>query len=203
MEKDLLAEIQSEYNHPKRKKREKKIEKKTSIRTYLASFVLVTVLIVIGVAYGLEKYANWRAGHEWQFPTKWVGMVREVELSTSTVVKAEEPKALTDMETLEQYKLSPVLKTVYLLESTSGKSDGCKDEGKFNGFGFAQNSSQWKCYNSFADVAERVNEWFEEVLAANGNDLVDAVCYYNKGVHGLTSCGDYSANFFSVLTKNF
>lgn len=203
MEKTLLEEIQDDYNHPKKKKREKKVEKKkTSIKTYLTRFLIIAVITTTGVAYALEQYVNWRAEHEWQFPAQWVGLVRRIELPV-TVVNAQDVEPMTDTQVIEQYQLSPVLKTVYFLESTSGQKDGCKDERKFNGYGYAQNSNQWKCYDSFEIVTEKVNEWFEDRLATNGNDLIEAVCYYNTGVQGQLSCGDYSANFFSVLTKNF
>ena len=204
MERDLLTEIQDDYKHPKRKKREKKVEKGTSISRILISAIFVVVLIVTGVAYVLEQYVNWRAEHEWQFPAQWIGMVRIIERQTiSPVANAQTKEPMTDQQIIEQYSLSPVLKTVYFLESTSGQKDGCKDEGKFNGYGYAQNSNQWKCYDSFEIVTEKVNEWYEDRLATNGNDLIEAVCYYNTGVQGQLSCGDYSANFFSVLTKNF
>jgi hypothetical protein len=205
---NLLNEIREDMKVAKKTKKAKKVEpevkkKGVSFWTKLKRIFLILV-VTTGVAlYAGEWYADWRAGHEWQFPTKWIGFFREIQGATNQTASAEGVKVLTDIETLEQYKLSPVLKTLYFLESTSGQKDGCKDEGKFNGFGYAQNTSTWKCYDSFADVAERVNEWFEDRLSTNGNDLIEAVCLYNTGFAGQLSCGDYSANFFSVLTKNF
>lgn len=203
-EKTLLEEIQDDYNHPKKKKREKKIEKKGLGFLTKLKIGLLVLITLVGLAYwSAESYHNWRAENQPQFPYQWIGWVRKIETATNTVANAQTKEPMTDQQIIEQYHLSPVIKTVYFLESTSGKNDGCKDEGKINGYGFRQNGSEWKCYDSFEEVTEEVNEWFEEVLSVNGNDLVDAVCYYNKGIHGLTSCGDYSANFFSVLTKNF
>ncbi|KKT68116.1 MAG: hypothetical protein UW63_C0087G0011, partial [Candidatus Uhrbacteria bacterium GW2011_GWF2_44_350] len=64
------------------------------------------------------------------------------------------------------------------------------------------NSFENKCYDTFEQVTEKVNDWLEERLSMNGNDLVEAICLYNKGVQGLQVC-DYSVNFMGVLTKNF
>jgi len=210
MEKDLLTEMQGDVKAQRKARKAKKIEPEIRLRggvslwTKVKRMFILLVLLATGVAYTAERYVDWRAGHEWQFPAKWIGLIREIQDATvNQVASAESVKVLTDIETLGQYHLSPVLKTVYFLESTSGEKDGCKDGGKFNGFGYAQNSSIWKCYDSFADVAERVNEWFEERLSVNGNDLIEAVCFYKTGREGQLSCGDYSANFFSVLTKNF
>lgn len=194
---DILKELRE--GKPKKRVRAKK-ENKMEWQLQFVTLFIVFGLLFTGAAYAFERYANWRAGHEYQFPVKWLGITKVKE---SAIVSAVETKPKTEAEIMEQYHLAPVLKTVYFLESTSGKKDGCKDEGKVNGYGYGQNKSGWKCYNSFEQVTERVNEWFEDRLAVNGNDLIEAVCYYNTGHEGQLSCGDYSANFFSVLTKNF
>lgn len=189
----------AEFVKPERKKRVKK--QKTTFKRKFLRFLTVLTIIAIGVAYAIEGYAGWRAGHEWQFPTRWIGFVREVE-PTVYAEGSPETKPLTDIEVIEQYHLSPALKTIYFLESTSGKNDFCKESGKFNGYGYRQNSSENKCYDTFAQVTDKVNEWLEDRLATNGNNLVEAICFYNKGIQGLEVC-DYSINFMGVLTKNF
>jgi hypothetical protein len=189
----------AEFVKPKRK-RKKKEEKGRDIPLVSFGIILGIISIIAGTAYGVEKYANWRAGHQWQLPINWVGLVREIETPEQLALGVNKPK--TDMEIIEQYHLSPVLKTIYFLESTSGKNDSCKEEGLFNGYGYRQHRNDWKCYESFEQVTDKVNEWFEERLATNGNELVEAVCFYNKGIQGLQVC-DYSINFMGVLTKNF
>lgn len=201
-EKTLLEEIQEDYKNPKKPKKERKQKSKGNLRQKITAIAIILFLIVTGVAYAAERYVDWRAEHEWQFPAKWIGFVRAIEETVNPVVSAKSQDPLTDIQVIEKYYLSPVLKTVYFLESTSGENDGCKKEGKFNGFGYRQNSSEWKCYDSFEQVTEKVNEWFEDRLATNGNDLVEAACYYNKGIQGLQVC-DYSVNFVSVLADNF
>jgi hypothetical protein len=189
----------AEFVKPERKKRVKK--QKTTFKRKFLRFLTVLTIIAIGVAYAIEGYAGWRAGHQWQFPTRWIGFVKEVE-PKAYAEGLPETKPLTDIEVIEQYHLSPALKTIYFLESTSGKNDFCKESGKFNGYGYRQNSFEKKCYDTFEQVTDKVNEWLEDRLATNGNNLVEAICFYNKGIQGLEVC-DYSINFMGVLTKNF
>ena len=208
---NLLTEIQRDYKtaqKPKRKSKKTKadlelerIEKVNKIkRQILAGFILV-VIAVTGVVYAAERYADWRTEHQWQFPAKWIGLVRVIENTVTGDAYAKEP--MTDMEVIEQYKLEPVIKSIYMLESTHGQNDGCKDDGKFNGYGFGQNSSSWNCYDSFEEVTERVNYWLEDRLSANGNNLTEAICYYNTGLQWKETCGDYSTNFWSVIVNYF
>lgn len=201
---DILGELREQAKHPKRKQRKAKEEvKRTNYKAVILTFLIVTAVIFSGTMYGLEQYAKWRTYNEWQFPAKWIGLVRAIEVKAfSADTKTAEVKVLTDIETIEQYYLAPYIKSIYMLESTKGQKDGCKDEGKFNGYGYRQNSSEWKCYDSFAEVTEKVNEWLEDRLSTNGKDIIEAVCFYNKGIQGLRDCGDYSANFSSVLTDN-
>lgn len=190
----------ADFVKPERKKRVKK--EKTTLKRKMFRLLSVLTLVAIGVAYAAEGYAGWRAGHEWQFPTRWVGFVKETEKELTVEQVKAENKPKTDIEVIEQYHLSPAIKTIYFLESTSGKNDSCKESGKFNGYGYRQNSFENKCYDTFEQVTEKVNDWLEERLSMNGNDLVEAICLYNKGVQGLQVC-DYSVNFMGVLTKNF
>jgi hypothetical protein len=194
-----MAEIDvKEFVKPTPKKRIKKIKGDSN-----PIIGILIILMVVGVVVSAEWYADWRAEHQWQVPIVFRSPIKLVERTLlNPITGVVEVKVLTDVETMEQYQLSPVLKTVYFLESTSGKNDSCKDQGKFNGFGYRQNSFESKCYDSFAQVADKVNEWYEDRLSTNGNNLVEAICFYNKGIQGLSVC-DYSENFMGVLTKNF
>jgi hypothetical protein len=198
---DLLSEIREDMKNAKKRKRVKKevVVKSRHIKAKLAFALIIVVLMVTGVAYALERYADWRAGHQYQMPVVFREFYKDIERAGTATA---EERALTDVELIGQYRLAPVIKTVYFLESTSGKNDKCRDEGKFNGFGYAQNKSVWKCYDTFKDVADRVNEWFEDRLGENGNNLVEAACFYNKGIPYMQVC-DYSENFMSVLADNF
>lgn len=47
-----------------------------------ADYYLMTLAVVVGLMLllaGAEAYAKWRMNNEWQFPVKWVGLVRERE----------------------------------------------------------------------------------------------------------------------------
>lgn len=201
----------SEFTNIKKDKKElwkeKALETAKKIERTIIIFAVSAVSLALVFTYAAEKYVEWRVTHEWQVPTVWIGFIREIKNDNPAVSYAlaettAKTVKKTDMEIIEQYKLSPVLKTIYFLESTSGKSDSCKDQGTFNGYGYRQNTREHKCYDSFEEVTDKVNEWFEQRLADNGNNLIDAVCYYNKGIEGLETC-DYSHNFMLVLTKNF
>lgn len=209
---NLLREIQKDYKDAKsgKKKRKskaqlelEKIEEAKSLKNRILLMITAFFIFVAGVVYCAERYVDWRVSHEWQFPAKWVGLVRRIEKPTVEEAIAEgQVKQLTDIEVIDQYYLAPVLRSIYLLESTEGKNDGCKDSGMYNGFGFRQNSSEHKCYDTFEEVVEEVNEWLEIELAYNGNNLAIAACYYNTG-RRVSSCGDYSENFWSVISRYF
>jgi len=205
--KDLLTEIREDIRDGRTAKKQIVIPTKprkgygwTKVK---AGFILL-LLTTVGVAYAAERYVDWRAGHQWAFPlrTEWTGFIREIKEPTIAGALAKESVTLTDTQVIEQYRLAPVLKSIYFLESTSGKQDGCREQGKFNGFGYGQSSSTWKCYDTFEQVTLRVNEWLEDRLATNGNNVIEAICFYNRGIQGMNVC-DYSENFASVITKNF
>jgi hypothetical protein len=117
------------------------------------------------------------------------------EMESPLEVKNE---PLTDMEIIDQYELSQYIKAIYFLESTHGKNDGCKDQGKFNGYGYGQNATSWNCFDSFEEVTEKVNNWLEDRLASNGDNIVEAVCYYNTGISNNMNCA-YGVTFMEVI----
>ena len=80
-DENLLKEIQDEYKNPKKKKVEtrKKKVKKPSLKERVKKWLIIALITFIGVAYGAEKYHDWRAGHQWQFPLVWIGLVRDIE----------------------------------------------------------------------------------------------------------------------------
>ena len=78
-------------------------------------------------------------------------------------------------------KHGDLLWRVYGLESTWGKNDACKNSGKYNGFGYGQNTSSWNCFDSFEEVVEKVNTWFDKRFK-EGMAEAPALCYYNTGV---------------------
>lgn len=97
---DLLSEIQKDYKNAKKKKREKPIyvkeEKKVSWKTKVKRFLGISLIVIIGVAYGAEKYAGWRAEHQWQSPLVWREPYTRIEKTTP-----ESPVAVKDVEAVE------------------------------------------------------------------------------------------------------
>ena len=68
---------------------------------------------------------------------------------------------------------------IYGLESSFGKNDSCKDQGKINGFGFGQSTFSWQCFDNLAQVAGYVDDWVD--LHLSYQDLPHALCLYNQG----------------------
>lgn len=201
MTEDLISYALKEQREEK--KAAKKTAKKPKGLSFKAKGIIALVLSLIiagGVIYGLEKYAVFRSEYGYQNPIIWRDVVYRLE--TQPVAAVIVQKKLTEEEVFAQYKLAPLLKTVYFLESTSGKNDSCKSEGKYNGYGYRQNTFEWKCFNSFEEVTEYVNAWYEERLKENGNNIVEAVCYYNSGIAGQKSC-KYSDNMIISISKFF
>ena len=162
-------------------------------------FVLISI---IGVACAVEWYVGWRSTHEYRMPVVFRSPIVTIKREVLSPLAVEQIKEKTEQEILDSYKLGPVLTSVRFLESTGGKNDSCKDDGLINGFGYRQSSFDWKCYDSFEEVVEVVNIWFENRLGENGNNIMEAVCFYNTGVPNQLTC-EYGQNFMSVITERF
>lgn len=177
---------------------DRKVKIDTSLRVLAVVIPLTITALLVGVLWFAETYSNWRKTHEWQFPLQWNGFTRVVEKEVISPISGVSVK--TEQEIFNQYPLEPMLKTIYFLESTEGKNDGCREQGKFNGFGYAQSDHTWQCFDSFEDVVKEVNDWYVERLGVNGNDVVEAVCYYNTGVPNQNTCV-YAENFMNVVVR--
>lgn len=86
----------------------------------------------------------------------------------------EAHKTLTDLDMIAKSKHPVTILKIYGLESSFGKNDGCKRDGKFNGFGFGQNKYVWNCFDSFQEVVDKVDAWLTT------RDL-ENYCLYNVG----------------------
>lgn len=76
--------------------------------------------------------------------------------------------------------VSEILPKIFQLESSSGRNDGCRDIGKFNGYGFMQSTFNWECFDTQEEVEVLVANWFTRHL--EDKTLPEALCYYNRGV---------------------
>lgn len=177
-----------------------------SAMLYGAASLSMLSALVLGTVVGVYKVQDYFASNRVEFhlplsiATQKVVEITPVKTGQVLAAVVEPVKVKTDMEIIEGYKLAPFIKGIYFLESTSGKNDWCKSSGQFNGFGYRQNSHEKKCYKDFESVTDEVNEWLEDRLSTNGNDIVEAVCYYNTGYSGKAWC-EYSQNFLSFVTK--
>ena len=108
---------------------------------------------------------------------------------TISVTKYETKQIVTTVTTqgeLHQEYAKPslvsqtaILKRIYQLESSSGRNDKCRQSGKYNGYGFGQNTFTWNCFNSPEEVETKVVTWFEENLKTLS--MEQALCKYNTG----------------------
>lgn len=108
------------------------------------------------------------------------GTAREVSLEGEVDNK---PSASPPSNQIEK-----IVDKVYILESSGGKNDSCKQKGKFNGFGYAQSTFSWVCYDSHEEVRNLVEKWFEKHLETK--TLAQSLCYYNQGIPS-GDCGYY------------
>lgn len=89
----------NEFAKPERKPIKRKKKKAVSLKTKFWLGVTTSILIVTGVAYCAERYADWRAEHEWQSPIRWVGFVRKVEAEepiAQAAIIAHQPEVLAE-----------------------------------------------------------------------------------------------------------
>lgn len=117
--------------------------------------------------------------------------------SKSKIEPTITPKPKTEKEIIFSKKYGEILWKIYGLESSWGRNDSCRNQGKYNGFGYGQNSYVWNCFDSFEEVVEKVNNWFDKRLKENGNDLAEALCYYNLGLERQINC-KYYQSFISL-----
>lgn len=87
------------------------------------------------------------------------------------------------------------IKKIYQLESSSGRNDSCKNQGKFNGYGYGQNKHVWNCFDSFEEVTNKVQAWFDD-KQDKGFTLNEQLCYYNQGIR--TEDCHYAMNYHSL-----
>jgi hypothetical protein len=80
----------------------------------------------------------------------------------------------------ENPAVSEIVAKVYRLESSAGKNDSCKKNGKYNGYGYAQNSFSWICYDTQEEVKGLVTDWFNKNL--KDKSVSEALCFYNEGI---------------------
>jgi len=97
-----------------------------------------------------------------------------------SLIPEVQAKDMTIADYIDQAKHKDILRKIYTLESSQGRNDGCKDNGKLNGFGYGQNRYTWNCFDTPQEVVNKVDAWFDRELQTK--TLAEALCYYNKGI---------------------
>jgi hypothetical protein len=179
-EKTVLEEMQEQYAHPKRKKRIKKIEKKRSIKSIMAIVLMTLAVIIYGAICAGEQYAKWRTYNEWQFPAKWIGLIKRLERATVNRIVVEDKKEMSKQEIVDASRHPEEISIFWKLESGKGTNDNpealhnyCKSKGETNEFGYGGMQSMI-CFKTFQESVDRVSQWLDERDA-------EMYCYYATG----------------------
>ena len=93
----------------------------------------------------------------------------------TTVAHITIEKKLTPTEIIAKTKHPEEIMVIWALESSMGRNDSCKNIGKVNGFGFAQSTHTWNCFDSFEEVVSKVDEWLTMRDREN-------YCLYQQGI---------------------
>jgi hypothetical protein len=148
---------------------------------------LAIVMLAIGVSWTVNYYEFKELWEEYQ------GVMRYVEdrypmTSQITIVNAAEAATEAPIEepAVEAPKVDDgvedVANTIFALESSRGVNDGCIRKGLgFNGYGFRQNSKEWKCFGSRDEVRGLLTEWIKD-KQAKGLSTDSMLCLDNTGV---------------------
>ena len=140
-----------------------------------------------------------KIGHATEPTVEVAGEQTHTPMPTAAPQKSKEVAITADRppeyDILMGKKNGLILWKVYTLESSKGARDGCKSQGKVNGFGYRQNARERVCYDYFEEVAYHVDVWFEEKLKTY--DLATALCGYNLGFQSenLKKCINKSAEY--------
>ena len=172
-------------------------------RNYKPLLVTVSVLLVLSTVSILSCWYGNKHEFDWQSPllikrrvvktiSPTIERVEAKELEPVAVIEA--PKPLTRKAPIPARKNGMLPPRIHQLESEHGHTDPCTLSGKVNGFGYAQNTSQWVCYDSFEQVLTKVETRVAELIALHG--VPKALCMYNTG-HATTTC-KYYQNYLNV-----
>ena len=87
----------------------------------------------------------------------------------------------TEAPVKSRENISQMLSGIYILESSAGKNDGCRDSGQYNGYGYGQSTHTWNCFSSPEEVEAKVSNWIQDKLD-KGFSEGELLCYYNEGI---------------------
>jgi len=148
-------------------------KKKSYTRTkavLFALFGLIILLVIISACYGLYTFFT---TYGLRSPIILQSPIYRIKPNVLIIpIGKKSAEAVFDV--------GAIADRIYQLESSSGKNDGCRKLGLYNGYGFRQNQFEWKCYSSAEQVRNLVIDWLETNIK-DGN-IEKALCLYNRGI---------------------
>lgn len=132
-------------------------------------YILFAVLMLVAVFSRLNKT---RTSIEVPTPAPVITPIA----TQSAVIVAYVP---TDEEMIKALPNGQLVWQIYGHESTWGKFDSCKAQGKVNGFGYGQSKFGYRCFDSLKEVATHVSHWLTVHLQTQ--TIAQALCEYNTG----------------------
>ena len=165
----------------------KEVKKKKFLSTFrLFKFSIVFLLLCMAIYGAVSFYDTYSFQSPLILRSPIVPRHSEIIISPVSTGSAKLQSGIFD--------LGKIADKIYTLESSNGKNDSCRNLGKFNGYGYRQNSAEWICYDSHEEVRQLVINWLTKHIK-NG-DIENALCMYNQG-KDLKSC-TYSMNYLTL-----
>lgn len=116
-------------------------------------------------------------------------------IKTSPIATTEASLPISEYDQVMKQPHGEALWKIYMLESTRGRNDWCRNNGRgYGGFGVI-GTDGIACYETFALASERANYWFGKLNP--DKNLASALCQYNLGTPNLTNCVYYQ-HFLSL-----
>jgi ATP-dependent Clp protease ATP-binding subunit ClpA len=156
-----------------------------------SKFFLALVMLAIGVSYTVVYYEGMALKNEYTESLRYIEdrypNTREITLVNEAHADTEIPKEKPVEVASPDSEVEKIADTIFTLESSKGVNDGCVRKGLgFNGYGFRQNSREWKCFESRDEVRDLVNDWIKD-KQKKGMATDEMLCWYNTGLH-TSSC---------------
>jgi hypothetical protein len=147
--------------------------------------IFITIIILLCSGYGIYSFLT---SYRFRTPILLQSPIVKIKpnILINPISKGKVTEAIID--------IGEIVDKIYTLESSDGKNDSCNKIGKFNGYGYRQNTSEWICYNSHEEVRELVINWVLSHLKTMS--IEQAMCHYNQGTVS-DSC-TYAVNYRSL-----
>ena len=149
----------------------------------MLSFKLAIIFTILAWAtYGIMQFVN---THDFRSPVIFVNPVPLKEVKIISPIASPSAQVVPVKPDIQK-----IVRKIYGLESSFGRNDDCRLQGKFNGYGFGQNTFTWNCFDSFEIVTGKVEAWVQDKLDKDYT-LAETLCFYNLGKK-LDSCEYYN-----------